>query len=94
MNLFSRYEYVNNLEILIDKAQNLGLSEKYVIDAKEFIAHNEFELCIDTILENIYEYDIKVDLEFLEIVYKVLGVEKLDNKTYHDLVKKLTIKNN
>ena len=93
MNLFRKYSYSSKINDLIEKSKHLGLAEKHIKDAKELLEHNESGLCLDTILENLYEYDVEIDSAFLVTLYELLGAENSDNKWYYDLSKKLKLNN-
>jgi hypothetical protein len=49
------------LSILLEAAQVLGLPDLDVAYAKEYLQHNELGLCLDTIIDQLYEYDIPID---------------------------------
>jgi hypothetical protein len=58
------------LEKLIHKAGLLGLPSADVNNAQEFLDHHEFGLCLDIIIDQIYEYEIEIDNEFYQQVLK------------------------
>jgi hypothetical protein len=43
---------------LISRCKSLGLPEKGCMNANSFLEHNELGLAFDTILTQMYEYDI------------------------------------
>ncbi|GAB2697899.1 hypothetical protein GCM10027037_22590 [Mucilaginibacter koreensis] len=53
------------LKEFIQKAKAFGLPEQDCLNAHGFLTHNEQKLAFDTIVTQLYEYEIKVDEEFL-----------------------------
>jgi hypothetical protein len=62
---------LNALLRLIEIARILGLNERDLKNAEDFLKHNEFGLCFDTIVTQLYEYDIEIDNEFYESISKI-----------------------
>lgn len=62
---------VNVLLRLIEIARILGLDDRDLKNAEDFLMHNEFGLCFDTIITQMYEYDIEIDNEFYESISKI-----------------------
>jgi hypothetical protein len=56
---------------LIEIARILGLNERDLKNAEDFLKHNEFGLCFDTIITQLYEYDIEIDNEFYKSISKI-----------------------
>jgi hypothetical protein len=50
---------------LIEQAQELGLSLIDSETALEFLEHREFGLALETVAEQLYEIEIKIDLPFI-----------------------------
>jgi hypothetical protein len=50
---------IDLLSALMESARLLGIEDSYLEIAKEFIQHHEFELCFDTIVSQMYEFDIE-----------------------------------
>ena len=51
----------NALLKLVEIASVLGLDENSLRNSKDFLAHNEFGLCFDSIITQMYECDIEID---------------------------------
>lgn len=66
----------------LDSAKTLGLSDNNLKIAKEFLDHHEFGLCFDTIITQMYEYDIGIDGEFNELIEKIVVRLKLPIEKY------------
>jgi hypothetical protein len=56
---------------LIEIATLPGLDEYDLKNAEDFLKHNEFGLCFETILTQMYEYEIKIDEDFYELIAKI-----------------------
>ena len=56
---------------LIEIARILGLNEKDLKNAKDYLEHNEFGLCFDTLITQMYEYDIEIDNNSYELISKI-----------------------
>jgi len=61
MKLFKTPLIPRQLDILLEAAQALGLPDRDVACAKEYLQHNELGLCLDTIITQLYEHDIAID---------------------------------
>jgi hypothetical protein len=73
---------VDFLIALIKRAKTLGLPDHDLKDAKEFLDHNEFELCFDTIITQMYEYNTEIDHEFYELIKKIGNKMNLPLENY------------
>ncbi|MGH2667391.1 hypothetical protein [Flavobacterium sp.] len=71
-----------SLSRLIKKAKILGLNDIDVQNSTEMLEHNEFELCLDIVLTQLYEYDIKIDEEFYDLSLVILSNLKINIKEY------------
>ncbi|RNA61785.1 hypothetical protein D1631_07490 [Chryseobacterium nematophagum] len=78
----------NNLLRLIEIASILGLNDNDVKNAKDYLMHNEFGLCYDTIITQIYEYDIEIDNEFYQLIIKIGNALNLPPEN-HSFMKEL-----
>lgn len=56
------------LKVMIARAALLGLGEEDVGHAQEFLRYNEFGLCFEHIITQLYEYDCKIDQEFYDLI--------------------------
>ncbi len=79
------------LKSILVRADRLGLEQRHIDLAREFLDGHEFGLCLDTIVTLVCEEGIKVDegfyLEVAEAAQKMgLGAEKVDG------VRRLTAK--
>ena len=70
---------VDALLKIMEVARILGLSENDLKSAKDYLVHNELGLCFDTIITQLYEYDIEIDNKDEEI-------EMLENKETTDKI--------
>lgn len=73
---------INELSRMIETACALGLSEKDLMNAKEYLKHNELELCFDTVITQLYEYEIEINEQFYELVSKIAKSMKLQQESY------------
>jgi hypothetical protein len=73
---------INSLLKLAECSKILGLNENDVQNAKDYLIHNEFGLCFDTIITQMYEYDITIDENFYELVSKIGTKMNLQQNNY------------
>ena len=73
------------LESMIHKAAALGLPEKDLINAKEFLEHVEWGLCFDTLVDGFHEDVIPIDTDFLDLANQAIAEMKLDPAEYEFL---------
>ncbi|MBB1644796.1 MafI family immunity protein [Sphingobacterium sp. UME9] len=73
---------VNVLLRLIEIARILGLDNRDLKNAEDFLMHNEFGLCFDTVITQMYEYDIEIDSEFYESISKIGESMDLKQESY------------
>lgn len=78
----------NTLVTLLDHAKTLGLQVEDSKNSKEFLDHGEFGLCFDTVITQLYEYDIEIDNEFYELVARIGNKMNLPVENY-SFIKKL-----
>lgn len=67
---------------LIAAAKILGLNEDDLKNAKDYLIYNEFGLCFDIIITQMYEYDIEIDTNFYELVFKIGERMNLEKESY------------
>ncbi|WP_207513815.1 MafI family immunity protein [Longitalea luteola] len=53
---------------IINKAALFGLPPSDISNAKEFLDHHEYALCLETITVQLYENEIRIDNEFYQLV--------------------------
>jgi hypothetical protein len=70
------------IKILLEYSQKLGIRDEDLNNAIEFLDYNEFELCFDTIITQMYEYDIKIDEKFFQLVEEIGTDLKLPVNAY------------
>ena len=86
----NRFSIKKELSALIVDAKKLGLAEADVVTATEFLAKFEYGLCFDTVLTQLYEYNIPINTGFytaVENMAKVLGLPKSEFKYMAALIK-------
>ena len=67
---------------LISKCKSLGLPEKVCNNAISFLEYNELGLAFDTILTQMYEYDILIDSELYCQIETIGSRMSLNGKDY------------
>ena len=81
--LFPKEERIERLlETLIEKARVFGLPETDLKNALAMLEQFEWEVCLDTLLVQLYEYSIPIDEEFLEVASKALAGMRIDPAKY------------
>ena len=82
---------VKNLIKFIDHAKSFGIPEKDSENAEVFLKNNEFGLCFDTIITQLYEFDIEINEEFYLLADQIgrsLGLELETYSYIKELIKK------
>jgi hypothetical protein len=60
-----------NLKTLIDSTKALGLNQKDIDHSLEYLAYNEYGLCFDQIVTQLYEYDIEITLSVYQLIEEI-----------------------
>ena len=96
LNFINNYKEMKSdkklLNDLIKKAAELGLGEQDIKHAKDFLEYNEYFLCFDQIVTQVYEYDILINSSFYGLVESIGKNWKVDEKKYDYLKENLRIK--
>jgi len=71
-----------DLWALVESAEIQGLPDFDLNNAKEFLEYNEYELCFSTIVEQMYEFEIKINEPFFQLVEKMGKAIKLPINSY------------
>jgi hypothetical protein len=74
---------------LIAKARSLGLNDIDLQNAGEALSYFEYEIAFDSVATQMYEYENKVDLEFLRLIDEICDSLEIDRKRYSFLVELL-----
>ena len=75
-------EIIHSLSQMIQCAKVLGLPVKDVKNAQEFLEHHEFSLCFDTIVTQMYEYDIEINNQFYSMVSEIANKINISIEDY------------
>lgn len=67
---------------LVETAKILGLNNRDIKSAEDFLMHDEFGLCFDTLITQMYEYDIEIDTELYELISKIGQLMNLKQGSY------------
>ena len=99
MSSFSRFIYrfieqrlfgnLGQLELLIFRAREFGLSEIYIKDALTNIEYNESQLACESLLEQMYEFNVNIDMDFYTLAMDVcenLDINKHRYQSLYELV--------
>ena len=74
---------IDNLLIDLSEAAKLfGLREVDFSTAIEFIEHREYGLCFDTVVTQIYEYDIQISAPFYRSVSEIAKELNVSEESY------------
>lgn len=76
----------DDLSALINLAGQLGLSERYITVATEFIEHQEFALSFDQVVTQIYEDDVEINTLFYSMVTDIARKLELPANEYDFLL--------
>jgi len=66
----------------LERARRLGLSDTDSETALSFLNHNEFGLCFDTVITQMYELDVRIDIEFYELIDEIGKEMNLTSNSY------------
>ncbi|PRB01883.1 hypothetical protein CQ046_14385 [Chryseobacterium sp. MYb7] len=72
----------DTLNRLIEISKVLGLNDIDLNSAREYVMHNEYGLSFDTLITQLYEYDIEINIEFYELLVQIGKVLNLDENSY------------
>lgn len=67
---------------IIDAVKDTGLGEDDINNAKMLLMNNEHGLAFDTILTQLYEYEVEIDAEFYDLVVQAARKMKLFEDDY------------
>lgn len=71
---------------LIEAANDLGLAGGDINNSKEFLVNREYGLAFDTIVTQLYEYEIEIDSEFYALIVKVAQKMKISENGYSFMI--------
>ena len=83
-NLLDRH-ILRQLDLLATKAFELGLPETDIENALAEIEYNEFGLSFETIVEQMYEHNIKIDSQFYDLAMETCETLKLEKQKFNFL---------
>jgi len=72
----------NALTRLIEISMALGLNDTDLNNSREYLIHNEYGLCFDTLITQLYEYDIEISIEFYELIGRIGELLNLEESFY------------
>ena len=78
------------LAALIEEAKILGLPQRDLDNANDFLINHEYGLCYDTVITQLYEYDIEIDNKIYSLISKIakdLSLSENDYLFMKDLVR-------
>ena len=67
---------------LIEEARSLGLSSPDIYHAEEYFKYNEFELCFDQVITQLYEYDISINPAYYSLINEIGALLELPAEKY------------
>ena len=70
------------LTALLEGARQLDLSPRDLSSAQEYLEHDEYGVCFDHIVTQMYEYDIAITTDFYNLVVKAANEMKLSENDY------------
>lgn len=59
------------LAALIEEAKILGLPQRDLDNANDFLINHEYGLCYDTVITQLYEYDIEIENKIYSLISKI-----------------------
>jgi hypothetical protein len=76
-----------NVRMFVDRASELGLRAEDRTNAIEMLDQNEWPLAFDIVVAQMFEYDIKIDRDFLQLAHEIGDEMKIDRREYAFLEK-------
>ena len=70
------------LSALITRAEQFGLAVGDINVSREFLNCNEYGMCLDHVVAQLYEFEIPIDNEFYNEVEKIAILLSLPEETY------------
>lgn len=70
------------LKNLLETSSRFEIRQKDLKDALEFLEHGEYELCFDTLVTQMYEYEVAINEDFYQLLCKVGNKLKLPSSRY------------
>ena len=67
---------------LINRAKTLGLAEQDVAGAREYIGYNEYGVCFDLIITQLYEFNIGIDNQFYLTISQIAKELNIPSEAY------------
>ena len=85
--LFGDSITADKFRVFLDRATELGLRDEDRANAIVMLEHNEAGEAFDTIVAQLYEYDIEIDSDFLRFAHEIGDEMKIDRRDYEYLEK-------
>lgn len=79
---------------LINLSEEIGLSEFDLNNSKELLENKEYALAFDTIITQLYEYEIEIDMEFYDLIVKISQYMDIDEGEYSFMTELIRSENN
>ena len=70
------------ISVIIEVAKDLGLNDFDINSSKSLLENREYGLAFDTIITQLYEYEIEIDNEFYELVIESAKKMKIPKEDY------------
>ena len=67
---------------LIESAKTIGLNDVDINNSTELLDNREYGLAFDTVITQLYEYEIEIDGEFYEFVVELADKMKISKDKY------------
>lgn len=80
---------ISKIELLIVKAKDFGLPQVDVENAEISLDYNEFGLSFDTVLQQLYEHNIKIDRDFYNLAMETCEIMNIEKEKYQFLTELL-----
>lgn len=80
------------LKNIITRAEEFNLPAEDIANSRQYLDNNEFGLCLDTIVTQLFEHDIKVDHELYQMAKQAAEEMRLPAESV-EILKPLIIPN-
>ena len=78
---------------LIEAAKELGLGEFDINNSKQLLENKEYGLAFDTVITQLYEYEIEIDSEFYALIVKVAQTMEMSEDLYSFMMELIRAEN-
>lgn len=69
--MFTEKGFTKRLNALLQKLELYGLREEDIQNAKELIAHSEYGVALELVVDQLYEYNVEIDKTIIKEIFQL-----------------------